>query len=112
MTDLTSPTALAGEPAPVSASDRIQALDVIRGVALFGILLMNIVGFGLPRAYEDPSISGGADGANLAAWWMNTLFFEGTMRTLFSILTSSWIPAFRCSLSIAPPSPTISGDWR
>ncbi len=86
MTDVTSPTALAGEPGPVSSQDRIQALDVIRGVALCGILLMNIVGFGLPLAYEDPTVAGGADGSNLAVWWMNVLFFEGTMRTLFSML--------------------------
>ncbi len=87
MTEASSPRALAGDPGPVSSKDRIQALDVMRGVALCGILLMNIVGFGLPfQAYEDPTVAGGADGLNLTAWWMNTLFFEGTMRTLFSML--------------------------
>jgi len=35
----------AGRPAPVIAKDRLVELDVLRGVALFGVLLMNIVGF-------------------------------------------------------------------
>ena len=50
---------------PVSTSERINSLDIIRGIALLGILLMNIVGFGLAFSYMDPSISGGATGLNL-----------------------------------------------
>ena len=32
---------------PVGSKERIRSLDVLRGVALLGILLMNIAGFGL-----------------------------------------------------------------
>ena len=32
-------------PAPIAASERIEALDVIRGFALFGIFLVNIEWF-------------------------------------------------------------------
>lgn len=72
---------------PVSASERIAALDVLRGVALLGILLMNIAGFGLVfMAYADPTVQGGAEGLNLLVWEINNLFFEGTMRALFSML--------------------------
>lgn len=81
MTDLTKPLG------PVSGTDRITSLDVLRGVALLGILLMNIAGFGLVfMAYGDPTVQGGAEGANLFFWKMNNLFFEGTMRALFSML--------------------------
>ena len=74
-------------PRPVTARQRIESLDVIRGVALFGILLMNIAAFGLPMmAYNDPSIIGGDAGADLAAWVINSLLFEGTMRGMFSLL--------------------------
>jgi uncharacterized protein len=73
-------------PAPVKALDRINSLDVIRGIALLGILLMNIIGMGLPYAYSDPTIVGGADGWNLKVWIVNTLLFEGTMRGLFTLL--------------------------
>ena len=61
-------------------------LDTTRGIAVLGILLMNITGFGLPNAYDDPTNWGGAEGANLAVWRVMALFFEGTMRGLFTLL--------------------------
>lgn len=67
-------------------SDRILSLDVMRGIVLFGILLMNINGFGLGFGYNDPSVQGGDTGLNLYTWMMTNLFFEGTMRALFSLL--------------------------
>jgi uncharacterized protein len=71
---------------PLQDAERIQSLDVMRGIVLFGILLMNINGFGLPHAYSDPTIAGGATGLNLATWITTNMFFEGTMRGLFSLL--------------------------
>src|SRR5262245_10363204 len=38
---------LASMPNPQPVSQRIDVLDFLRGTALFGILLMNITGFGL-----------------------------------------------------------------
>ena len=73
-----------GAPAP--AARRIEALDFVRGVALCGILLMNITGFGLPDAYLNPTNAGGATGANLWAWIITQIGFEGTQRALFSML--------------------------
>jgi uncharacterized protein len=71
---------------PAPADTRIMALDFVRGVALCGILLMNITGFGLPDAYTNPTNSGGATGASLWAWIIIQLGFEGTQRALFSML--------------------------
>ena len=71
---------------PVERSNRINSLDIIRGIALLGILLMNITGFGLAFAYGDPTNSGGSTGWNLNAWIMNNMLFEGTMRGLFTML--------------------------
>ncbi len=72
---------------PLSKKNRIESIDVLRGIALFGILLMNIAGFGLPSpSYGDPSIAGGSTGLNLYAWITTNLFFEGTMRAIFSML--------------------------
>jgi uncharacterized protein len=79
-----APAAETGGGAP--AERRIEALDFVRGVALCGILLMNITGFGLSGAYTNPTNSGGATGANLWAWIITQIGFEGTQRALFSML--------------------------
>jgi uncharacterized protein len=71
---------------PTRSAERIAMLDTTRGIAVLGILLMNITGFGLPNAYDDPTNWGGADGANLAVWRTMALLFEGTMRGLFTVL--------------------------
>jgi len=78
------PAAGAGGAAP--AARRIEALDFVRGVALCGILLMNITGIGLAYGYTNPQNSGGAEGANLWAWIITEVGFEGTQRALFSML--------------------------
>lgn len=79
---------------PISTTQRISSMDTIRGIALLGILLMNITGFGLYKAYFDATNNGGATGWNLNVWWMNMLFFEGTMRGMFSMLFGAGILLF------------------
>lgn len=82
-------------PAPTQAKERIASLDVIRGVAVFGILLMNITAFGMPlQAYSDPTVYGGAEGANLWAWIINAMLFEGTQRALFTLLFGAGVILF------------------
>ena len=72
---------------PVTKAVRIASLDVLRGIAVLGILLMNIIGFGLlPQAYVNPLASGGADGLNGTIYSFMTVGFEGTMRGFFSLL--------------------------
>jgi uncharacterized protein len=79
---------------PTVGKERISSLDITRGVALLGILLMNITGFGLSHAYSDPTVSGGATGWNLRVWWINSMFFEGTMRGMFSMLFGAGVVIF------------------
>ncbi len=76
---------------PVRAEDRISSLDTVRGFALLGILLMNIVGFGLYAAYDDPTNSGGATGINLWTWVILHILAEGKMRCLFSLVFGAGI---------------------
>ena len=72
-------------------STRIESLDFVRGCALFGILLMNVVGMGLSPAYDNPTIMGGATGINLWTWFVMNVGFEGTQRALFSMLFGSGV---------------------
>ncbi|MBK8972301.1 MAG: DUF418 domain-containing protein, partial [Hahellaceae bacterium] len=67
-------------------NERIIALDVLRGISVLGILLMNIVAFGLPNAYYDPTQAGGAEGVNLLIWGITSLSVEGVFRGLFTLL--------------------------
>jgi uncharacterized protein len=66
---------------------RIQTLDAVRGFAVMGILLLNIIDFGLPGyAYVDPNFYGGATGANWWVWAINYVLFDGKMRGLFTMM--------------------------
>jgi uncharacterized protein len=71
---------------PTARDERIGMLDTTRGVAVLGILLMNITAFGLPNAYDDPTNWGGYQGLNFTVWRTMALWFEGTMRGLFTLL--------------------------
>jgi len=77
---------------PVSQAERISSLDAVRGFALLGILLMNIVGFGMNfAAYDDPTTTGGSTGINLWIWIVNHVLAEGKMRCLFSMVFGAGI---------------------
>lgn len=66
---------------------RIVTLDAIRGIAVMGILTMNIAAFAMPYpAYGNPAAWGGDTGLDLASWLLNFLIFDSKMRSLFSIL--------------------------
>jgi uncharacterized protein len=70
-----------------SAPRRIATLDVIRGVAVMGILAVNIVAFAMPEAaYLNPAAFGGHAGLDLAVWVFNLVAVDGKMRGLFSLL--------------------------
>lgn len=70
-----------------TANNRILTLDTVRGVAVMGILLLNIIAFSMPpAAYMNPRAYGGSEGLDLAVWLGNFILFDGKMRGLFSFL--------------------------
>ena len=77
---------------PVPPSARIRCIDGLRGLALLGILPMNILVFGLPlQSYTSPVADGAVAGADLAAYVAGELLVEGAMRALFSMLFGAGI---------------------
>ena len=71
---------------PTTATQRIEALDVVRGFALLGIFLMNVeyfnrtllsIGQGMPR---------GLTGIDWLASWFVAYFVQGKFWTIFSLL--------------------------
>ena len=78
--------------ASLKPSDRIPSLDIMRGIVVLGILIMNINDMGLWGAYVNPTVSGGAAGWDLIAWITANMFFEVTMRSLFSLFF--WVGMF------------------
>ena len=87
---LVAPTAAA---APVAEAERIEIVDIVRGVAVLGILLMNIPFFALPERFTEPWR---ADPGNTNFWVyaINTILFEGKMRALFSAIFGAGIVLF------------------
>ena len=71
---------------PVPASERIQTLDIVRGFALLGILIMNMPGFSASFFVE-------ADGSHLwsgaldqRAEQVRDMLFSGKFNSMFSLL--------------------------
>ena len=80
---------------PVSSDARLRTLDVLRGAALLGIALMNIVFSGLPMAaYSNPNVGGGSDPLNVGVLAVQWVLFDGKMRALFSMMFGAGIVLF------------------
>ena len=73
--------------APINQQERISIIDSLRGIAILGILLMNIPGFGLaPAAIGDFSLQPQGQ-LNYFFWYVfGPGVFEGSLRGLFSML--------------------------
>jgi uncharacterized protein len=71
---------------PVAASERVETIDILRGLALFGILAANIRGFaGPPAVYGAPHLFWPALHDRLAQAFIET-FIQGKFITIFAFL--------------------------
>jgi uncharacterized protein len=74
---------------PISKADRIEALDVMRGIALLGIFIMNMPGFSSSFFGTEDSIRIKAEDYSFldsAIFMMNAALLEGKFNGLFTLL--------------------------
>src|SRR4029078_6636288 len=80
------------QSAPVPETARVTSIDVLRGVALLGILLMNIQSFSLPGdAYLNPSAYGDLTGINRWVWIVVHTVADQKFINIFSMLFGAGI---------------------
>jgi uncharacterized protein len=93
MAELSTESPARTNVAPVSDAQRLPLVDALRGVALLGILLMNIPGFAMPNYFSE-SFKGDPTNPN---FWVNaviTVAFEGKMRALFGMVFGAGVLLF------------------
>ncbi|MBS4064245.1 MAG: hypothetical protein KGZ74_06775, partial [Chitinophagaceae bacterium] len=80
---------------PVSQTERIVLIDSLRGIALLGILLMNMPYFGLPEpAFDNLVLMNEMGTINQKVWYFINMVPEGTQRAIFSTLFGAGIILF------------------
>jgi uncharacterized protein len=95
-------------PAPVAQADRIKTIDMIRGFALLGILLMNIPGFGFNWDGWYRVLHGPHDTKDYYTMAAIFSFFDGTMRGLFSMLFGAGMILFTQNKKELPDGPSVT----
>ena len=82
-------------PSPTPPADRILGLDVLRGFALLGIIVINIQAFAMPFAtLNNPTAYGDLTGANYLVWVVSHVLAKRKFITLFSLLFGAGIVLF------------------
>ena len=85
-----SPAAAAAHP--IGKPERIVSLDVVRGFATLGILIMNIQFFSMiGSAYLNPTAYGDLSNSNHWVWYLSHLFADMKFMSLFSMLFGAGI---------------------
>lgn len=80
---------------PTGAENRIISLDVLRGVALLGIFIMNMISFSMVGSnYMNPHAEGVLEGADQVAFIFSQLFAHEKFMSLFSILFGAGVVLF------------------
>ena len=77
---------------PVAPPERLASLDVLRGFAVLGILLVNIQDFSMVfAAYLNPTAYGDLTGLNRWAWMLTHVLGDQKFMTIFSLLFGAGI---------------------
>ncbi len=97
---------------PVPRTERMTSLDVLRGFAVLGILIMNIQSFSMiGAAYLNPYAYGDLTGANYAVWFLSHLLADSKFMTVFSLLFGAGV-VLMASRREAAGKPTAGVHYR
>lgn len=69
-----------------ATDDRIYPLDLVRGVAIVGMVIMNVAATGLPDVTLMLPGQGLAGAGDTALWLLSFVLIDGKMRALFAML--------------------------
>lgn len=98
---------------PTADSARLTGLDLIRGVAVLGILVMNAVSFGLADgAYLNISFDGMATPLDWAVGVFGEIFVDQKFMGLFSALFGAGIVLFADRAADKGKHPALLSLWR
>ena len=98
---------------PVRLGARNTYLDLIRGVALLGILVMNAVSYGLdPGAYFNLSAGGSETWLDWLVGGLGEVFVDQKFMGLFSLLFGAGIALFCDRASAKTRRPRLLSLWR
>ena len=79
----------------IDLENRIHSLDLLRGFAVLGILIMNITSFSqINMAYMNPKIGAGLEGYNQYFHAFNFIFADTRFMSIFSILFGAGVVLF------------------
>ena len=91
---------------PVTSRERIASIDVMRGVALLGILAMNIQDFSMiGSAYLNPTTYGDLHGLNYAVWYGSFMLADLKFMSIFSMLFGAGVLLMTSRLEAAGRRP-------
>lgn len=93
---------------PVATADRVKSIDTIRGVALLGILMMNIPVFGINWDFWYTVTHSPRSGSDYYTFATVFVLFEGTMRGLFSMLFGAGMVLFMLNKKEIPGGTTVA----
>ena len=80
---------------PIDLKNRIHSLDLLRGFAVLGILIMNITSFSqIIMAYINPQIGAGLEGYNQYFHGFNFIFADTRFMSIFSMLFGAGLVLF------------------
>ena len=90
---MSSTTQTIATAAPVAENQRIDTIDILRGFALLGILLMNIPGFSMAD-YSFEKFTNDPNSFNFWLFKFIGVFFEGKMRAMFGMVFGAGLLLF------------------